>query len=94
MDTQIAVPRDALADNRPCFSYVDMKVMTDNLLQTSVGDNSPILLAKLRHTHKDRKSELRDTDCIRKVDSCPSLNFPILKAHSAAEAMSMDLVCP
>lgn len=79
LGAQIAVLRDAIADNQPCFSYVGMRVSTDNLLQTSMGDNSLTLLVKLSHIHKGRKSERQDTNFIRKVDSYPFRHFPFQK---------------
>jgi len=57
LGVQLAVLRDAIADNQPCFSYVDMKALTGNLLQTSIGDNSFTLLVKLSHIYRYRKSE-------------------------------------
>ena len=93
LSVQLAVLRDAIADNQPCFSYVDMKALTGNLLQTSIGDNSFTLLVKLSHIYRDRKSERQDTDCIRKVDSYPFRYFPFSKALSAVEAMAENLVC-
>ena len=93
LGVQIAVLRDAVADNQPCFSYVHMKASTDNLLQTSMGYDSLTLLVKLSHIHKDRKSERQDTNCIRKVDSYPFQYFFLSKALSAAEAMTVGMIC-
>ena len=90
---QIAVLRDAIADNQPCFSYVHMKASTDNLLQTSMGYDSLTLLVELSHTYRDRKSERQDTNCIRKVDSYPFRHFPFPKALSAAEAVNVGMIC-
>lgn len=90
---QIAVLRDAVADNQPCFSYVHMKASTDNLLQTSMGYDSLTLLVELSHIHKDRKSERQDTNCIRKVDFYPFQYFLFSKALSAAEAMTVGMIC-
>ena len=93
LSVQLAVLRDAIADNQPCFSYVDMKALTGNLLQTSIGDNSFTLLVKLSHIYRDRKSERWDTDYVRKVDSHPFRHFPFPKALSAVEAITVGLVC-
>ena len=70
-----------------------MRVSTDNLLQTSMGYDSLTLLVKLSHIHKDRKSERQDTNCIRKVDSYPFQYFLLSKALSAAEAMTVGMIC-
>lgn len=93
LGVQLVVLRDAIADNRPCFSYVDMKALTDNLPQTSMGYDSLTLLVELSHIYRDRKSERQDTDCIRKVDSYCFRHFPFSKALSVAEAMTVGLVC-
>lgn len=90
---QIAVLRDAIADNRPFFSYVDKKALTDKLLQTSMGYDSLTLLVELSHTYRDRKSEQQDTNCIRKVDSYPFQHFPFPKALSDAEAVNVGMIC-
>lgn len=93
LGVQLAVLRDAIADNQPCFSYMGMRASTDNLLQTSMGYDSLTLLVKLSHIHKDRKSERQDTNCIRKVDSYCFRHFPLSKALSVAEAITVGLVC-
>lgn len=93
LGVQLAVLRDAIADNQPCFSYMGMRASTDNLLQTSIGDNSFTLLVELSHVYRDRKSERQDTNCIRKVDSYPFQYFFLSKALSAAEAMTVGMIC-
>ena len=93
LGVQLAVLRDAIADNQPCFFYMGMRASTDNLLQTSMGYDSLTLLVKLSHIHKDRKSERQDTNCIRKVDSYPFLYFLLSKALSAAEAVNVGMIC-
>ena len=93
LGVQLAVLRDAIADNQLCFSYMGMRASTDNLLQTSMGYDSLTLLVKLSHIHKDRKSERQDTNCIRKVDSYPFQYFFLSKALSAAEAMTVGMIC-
>ena len=93
LGVQLAVLRDAIADNRPCFPYVDMKALTNNLPQTSMGYDSLTLLVKLSHIYRDRKSERQDTDCIRKVDSYPFRHFFFPKALSAVEAVNVDMIC-
>lgn len=93
LGVQLAVLRDAIADNQLCFSYMGMRASTDNLLQTSMGYDSLTLLVKLSHIHKDRKSERQNTNCIRKVDSYPFLYFLLSKALSAAEAVNVGMIC-
>ena len=93
LGVQLAVLRDAIADNQPCFSYMGMRASTDNLLQTSMGDNFLTLLVELSHVYRDRKSERQDTNCIRKVDSYPFQYFFLSKALSAAEAMTVGMIC-
>ena len=93
LGVQLAVLRDAIADNQPCFSYMGMRASTDNLLQTSMGYDSLTLLVELSHTYRDRKSEQQDTNCIRKVDSYPFQHFPFPKALSDAEAVNVGMIC-
>ena len=93
LGVQLAVLRDAIADNRPCFPYVDMKALTNNLPQTSMGYDSLTLLVKLSHIYRDRKSERQDTYCIRKVDSYPFRHFIFPKALSAVEAVNVGMIC-
>lgn len=46
LGVQLAVLRDAIADNQPCFSYMGMRASTDNLPQTSMGYDSLTLLVE------------------------------------------------
>lgn len=93
LGVQLAVLRDAIADNQPYFSYVGMRASTDNLPQTSMGYDSLTLLVKLSHIYRDRKSERQDTYCIRKVDSYPFRHFIFPKALSAVEAVNVGMIC-